>query len=134
MSRQQTTQIGNPSPQAVQAILQAMDFLQKGDRKMAAGILEASYRASSSGLLMVAMFHDPMHYATWALKLDLADLMRHEGWRALIKECRLSPPRLDTPPELTHRFELLQRSGGAVHPASRSGGLSRLSTLGRRRG
>ena len=115
MSSQYRGVIPAASPEAVESILEAIDFIEKGDREVAGRAIEGSYRATV-GLLGTAPRSDPVwdrmgfdfvHYAMWAIKLDLVDLVTNSGFRAQIKDCRKSPPIAEASPELTVRFELL---------------------------
>lgn len=131
------TSIPSPSPQAVQSIIEVIDFLEKGDRKMAARLLESSSRAASPILFAAdelrffndllsndkkeftyypsRMKYDWVHYAIWAIKLNLADLITDDAMLEAIENFRTSPPPIETSPELTacyNRFEEKQSQQG----------------------
>jgi hypothetical protein len=115
-----------PSRQAVISIIEVIDFLEKGDRKTAARLLEGSYRAAHPRLFAAAelrflndqiakkkgivnhrpspMKYDWVHYADAAIKLELADLLGAEQLLEAIEVFRTSPPPMETSSELDDRY------------------------------
>lgn len=124
--------IPSPSPEAVQSIIEVMEFLEKGDHEMALRVLEGCFTivsprmiaadklrflndAIASGKKEVAMpphtmEFDWVHYADAALKLNMVDQIRNHELLEAIEMARRSKDAIDRSIELEARYATFTKS------------------------
>jgi|WetSurMetagenome_2_1015567.scaffolds.fasta_scaffold19858_3 hypothetical protein len=131
-----------PSTEAVYSIIDVINKLDKGDRDLAARWLQASSKAASpilfawddlrfindaisKGITEITRAPSPMrydfvHYAIWAIRLNLTDLITDNEMLEHIETFRNSPPPVETSPILDDRYKNYLSSHGNKASLSKS--------------